>query len=70
VEEGLLCWGFGRICGGGLRGQASISVGGALKGPHFPGTYVLKKALEMDTFLHRGPVKNHRGSFHRKLRDS
>ena len=31
---------------------------------------MLKKALETDTFLHRGPVKNSRGSFHRKLRDS
>jgi len=31
----------------------------------------LEKALEMGTFLHRGPVKNHGGSAHQELlRDS
>jgi len=55
----------------GRRAQGTgISRWGAWKGAHLPGTCVLKKALEMDTFLHRGPVKNHRGSFRRKLRDS
>ena len=29
-EEGLLCWGSGRIWGGGLRGWASLSVGAPL----------------------------------------
>jgi hypothetical protein len=56
--------------GGGLWGQVSLSMGallGSLEGARLLGIYVLKKALETGTFLHRGPVKNHRGSFHQKL---
>jgi len=67
---GLLCWGSGRNGEEG-SGDRHLSLcgpcWGAWKGALLLGTYVLKKALETGTFLHRGPVKNYRGSFHWKL---
>jgi hypothetical protein len=68
--RGLLCWGSGRNGGEGSGDRHLSPWGprwGACKGARLLGTYVLKKALGKGTFLHRGPVKNNRGSFHQKL---
>ena len=57
---------------GGLRGRTSFSMGG-LAGEFGRGLiyWGLEKALEMGTFLHKGPVNNHGGSIHQELlRDS
>jgi len=57
---GLLCWGSGRIWGGGLRKRASLSVeaplGSLLRGLIYQGCV---KALETDISLHRGPNEYH-----------
>jgi len=63
---GLLCRGFRRNGEEGSKDRHLSLWGpcwGAWKGTHLLGTYVLKKALETGTFLHRDPVKNHRGPF-------
>jgi len=61
LEGGFLYWGSRKIWGGGLLGQVPPYMGvplGSLEGARLPGTYVLKKALEMGICLHRSPSEN------------
>ena len=60
----LLCRGSGRMWGRGLRGGASLSMGGSLgslKGGSSTGDLCLRRALEMGLSFHRGPAGKHGG---------